>query len=194
MLAEIPPSTNVLIGATVHVLGGVPGQDAAEAAVRHVEGQHRPHVEPQSRVCLPGDRDHLRRQVDPGHGYSEVVKVCRGTPGAAPDVGDWPGPGVLDALRERGQHRPVQWPGRQLVPEALRVVAGHSVVGRAGAPHKVRLVHGAARYSSRRCDRPLERAQWRQRARYNVLKVTFVHVLAAGAPQAEQMPARPCSG
>jgi len=92
-------------------------------------------------VLPPRGRDHLRRQVDPGH-LQPQADQHRGHPaGAAPDVGDRASSGSPDKLGEREQHRPVERPVSQLVTEPLGVVAGHGVIRGPGGAHEIRLSH-----------------------------------------------------
>jgi hypothetical protein len=120
---------------------GVPGQNAAEGAVGQVEGQHRAHLEAQPGVLPPRCRDHLRRQVDPGHLQPQAGQH-RGHPAcAAPDVGDRASSGSPDKLGERAEHGPVQRPVSQLVTEPLGVVGGHGVIRAPGGAHEIRLRH-----------------------------------------------------
>lgn len=88
---------------------GVPGDDAAESAVLHVQGSHRTLVEPQARVRPTGHRNHRRRQIDAERAQPERVQVCRHASGAATEIGDRPGIGGPHEFGERGKHGTVQW-------------------------------------------------------------------------------------
>jgi len=119
---------------------GVPGQNAAEGAVGQVEGQHGAHLEAQAGVLPLGRRDHLRREVDPGHLQAQAGQQ-RGHPaGAAPDVGHRPAGGPHE-FGERAQHGPVQRPVSQLMTEPLGIVGGQGVIRGSGGAHEIWLRH-----------------------------------------------------
>jgi hypothetical protein len=126
----------------------VPGHDAAESTSLEVQGCHRTLNEPQSWIRPAGDRDHLRRQIDPEHGQSEAAQMCRHAAGTAPDVGDRPGTGGLHEFGEPAEQCPVQWLSRKFVTDPLGIVGGQGVIGRTGAVKEVRFGHGRAPYSA----------------------------------------------
>ncbi|WP_434098836.1 hypothetical protein [Streptomyces xantholiticus] len=83
----------------------------------------------QFRVCLAGEIDHHRRQVDAEDIQPQVPQVRGDTSSAASQLGDGPGIGGPRELGERSEHRAIQRESVKLIADEFGVTEGDGIVG-----------------------------------------------------------------